>query len=656
VWCPREMKLRLAIGLVAAWVGSAVAADPPPSTAAVTQVAVVPGRSCGLHTDGTVSCWGDNTQQLLGPGTDPRTTPVGVPAFHDVVQLQGVSSGTCARLHDRTVTCLGMSPSSTAKLEVQALSDVVALGGDCVLHGTGEVSCFDGAWKRVAGITDAIFVDGEGYGSCVVHKDHSVSCWAENRNTKPTMIGAAADGSLQAIAGLTDAVEVGVGLYFACARLRSGSVSCWGMNSAAELGRGTIDATALANLSPGLVVGLRDAVELAASAGGMCARRKTGRVTCWGSLPWDSDNPVARPTEIKGLEHVTELAVSEQACVVMRGREVSCWGSNELGELGDGNGGLAVIARPIPGLHDAVQLDLSDLGTCALRRTGEVLCWATDDKVTFGRNLQHVTSYWGHLIGLDRDGVTWVNGESKPRPVPKATAQSGPCLIANGGEVWCSANSKGARKNPTTVRVGAFTDAVELAGHESVCIRHRGGDVSCFTDWFGADNNLPIAGISDAIALGVSSDARCAVRADHTVWCWGDADSVFLGHDPKQPSSFDNKQLPPARANVTDAVAIAMNGGLSEGAAACVIKLEGTVWCWGANNDGRLASLERTLTTKTPIAIRGVTDATQIGLGATHGCALQRAGTVVCWGNNEYGALGTPATQRVKHPVVVRWP
>ena len=646
------MKLRLAIGMVAAWVGSADAADPPPSTAAVTQVAIVYGRTCALHADGNVSCWGDNTRELFGVGTDPRTTPIGVSAFHDVVQLEGVYFGTCARLKDRTVTCLGMSTSSTAKLEVQPLTDVVALGGTCALHGNGEVSCFDGeTWTRVAGIADASFVSGADNTGCVVRKDHTVTCWADPRNFKPTAVGAADDGSPKSITGVTDAVEVRAGMFFACARLRTGTVSCWGSNNDGQLGRGSV---ADATFAPALVPGLHDAVELGATAGAMCARRASGQLACWGSVPWDEAHHPSRPTEIKGLAHVTELAMGEQTCAVTRGRDVRCWGANGMGELGDGTGGVAVVARAIPGLRDAIQIDTSNLSTCALRRTGEIVCWGGDDKVAFGaRKFQHVTTYWGHVIGLDREGATWVSGERTPRPVPKATAQAGPCLIANGGEMWCSANTKGpSSHNPMKVRVGDFTDAVELAGHESVCARHRTGEISCFHGWFETDNNLKIAGITDAITLAVDDDARCAVRADHSVWCWGEG--VFLGQAPVS----SGKPLPPARVNVRDVAAIAMGGASdpTHGEAACVIKLDGTVWCWGSNNDGRLGKLDRELVSKDPVAIRGATDATQIAVGWEHGCALQRAGTVVCWGSNEDGQLGTPSPKTVEHPVAVRWP
>ena len=641
--------------------GTAHAGDPAPSTAAVTGLAVVSGRTCALHADGDVSCWGDNERGLLGPGTDPRPAPVGMPVFHDVVQLEGVVFGTCALRKDKTVACLGMTARSKAGLEVQPLADVVALRGTCALHRSGEVSCFSGKrWDRVAGVTDAIQASGSAGTGCAVHRDHTVSCWAKGSQF-PTAIGAAPDGSVDPIDGVRDAVEVSAGMFFACARLRSGAVSCWGMNGSGELGRGTIDPAApLQFTPPALVPGLRDAVELVAGAAMTCARRASGKLACWGGIAW-TDEPWPRPTEMPGLDHVRAFATGDQSCAVLRDRDVRCWGSNRSGELGDGTGGIAVVAREVPGLRDAVQLDSSNLASCALRKTGELKCWGLDANPKFGaRRFQHVTSFWGHIVALDRAGATWVDGERTARPTPKASMLSGPCSVVNGGEVWCSANQKGpAARNPVTKRIGDFSDAVEIAGNEAVCIRRRGGVITCVLGGFRGEDDTTASSITDAIALAASDHARCAVRADHSVWCWGDSDSILLGRDPKNLDVVSpRKSVAPARVPITDAVAVAIGGDMDpeRGEAACAIKRDGTVWCWGASHDGRLGTNGGPEVVRTPVQIRGVTDATQLSLGWVSGCAVQRAGTVVCWGSNESGELGTQASNRVARPVAVRWP
>lgn len=651
------MRLVVALALLA---GVAHAGDPPPSTADVKQIAVVSGRSCALHADGKVSCWGDNERELLGPGKEPRPAPIGVPAFSDVVQLEGMFFGTCALRADHTVACLGMTAASKATLEVQPLTDVIALRHTCALHGSGAASCFDGKrWTKIAGVSDAIDVDSsDGRTGCVVHRDHTVSCFAEGNS--PASIGAGADGTRQPIAGVRDAVEVAAGMFFACARLKSNAVTCWGSNGVGELGRGRVDDMAKTDFTPAAAVpGLRDAVQLIAGPASMCARRATGALACWGAVGWE-DRAVTRPTTV--LDHVIAYATGDQHCAVVRGRDVRCWGSNRQGEVGDGTGGIAAIARLVPKLTDAIQLDSSNLASCALRKTGDLRCWGYQAGPKFGgRKLQHVTSSWGTIIGLARDGATWVSGETKARPTPHATTLSGACSIvnpgANGGEVWCSANVKGAQHNPVVTRIGTFTDAVELAGNESVCIRRRAGQILCVTGAFVGNDEKIAASITDPIALAAADHTRCVVRSDHSVWCWGQDDSVLFGGHQRLHPVDSAKPVPPTKMPFTNAVSVAIGGPMDSdrGEIVCSIKVDGTVWCMGSSHDGRLGTVGGPDVITTPVQIRGVADATQLSLGWVSGCALQRNGTVACWGSNEDGELGTPPSKDVLKPVAVKW-
>jgi alpha-tubulin suppressor-like RCC1 family protein len=624
-----------AVGFLVVCVATAHAA-PPPSTAAVIQLAMWSNRTCALHADGNVSCWGDNRGQELALDHAPHDAPIGMPSFHDVVQLEGA----CAVYRDRSVKCLGLTAASSNQLEIQPLADVVELGGQCARTSNGQVSCFDRAksWQPIAGIDDAIAADGSAMTGCVVRASGRVSCW-EALGTKPVDI-----------AGVTNALQVRVGWQSACARRRSGEVLCWGQNNVGQLGRGTIDARTLA-AAP---TGIRDAVDLIINENMPCVRRKTGAMACWGKLPWQHD-PVSRPLEIQGLPAVTAIASGSATCAAAGGREVWCWGSDRVGELGNGIGSTLLVAHEVPNLHDAVELEPNE-AECALRSTGEVACWSYSAALSPARKYQHISTYNGYLVGLDVDGALWVGDEAAPRPTPKAVQQSGPCVIANGGEVWCSVNIKTSRPNPVTKQIPNITDAVEIVGDTNQCIRHRSGAVSCFyTTWGDA---VAVPGIPDAIAIATLLMSSCAVRADHTVWCWGDADSNLNGHDPGTKPKLDNTTVAPHRiAGITDAVAIAMSQSpITHNDAACVVKLDGTVACWGGNNNGRLALYDQNAFRTTPVAIAGVANATHVALGPRHGCALLRSGSISCWGTTENGESGTLATSNVPHPVQVVWP
>jgi alpha-tubulin suppressor-like RCC1 family protein len=46
----------------------------------------------------------------------------------------------------------------------------------------------------------------------------------------------------------------------------------------------------------------------------------------------------------------------------------------------------------------------------------------------------------------------------------------------------------------------------------------------------------------------------------------------------------------------------------------------------------------------TPTAVSGLTDAVEIGGGKWHRCARRNGGSLVCWGDNAYGQVGDDTT------------
>jgi hypothetical protein len=81
----------------------------------------------------------------------------------------------------------------------------------------------------------------------------------------------------------------------------------------------------------------------------------------------------------------------------------------------------------------------------------------------------------------------------------------------------------------------------------------------------------------------------------------------------------------------------------------CAILNDDTVRCWGNNQNlqnlitHQLGPQASGLTSSTPMPIAGLAGVTDIGMGQHHVCAVS-AGTVYCWGGNEYGQLGPMAS------------
>ena len=91
-----------------------------------SQVAAGVEFTCAMKTDGTVWCWGSNSNGQLGDGTTTdRTRPVQVVGISDATQIVAFSGKACALKSDTTVACWG--GGSTTISVVAGLSGVTQI-------------------------------------------------------------------------------------------------------------------------------------------------------------------------------------------------------------------------------------------------------------------------------------------------------------------------------------------------------------------------------------------------------------------------------------------------------------------------------------------------------------------------------------------------
>ena len=100
---------------------------------------------------------------------------------------------------------------------------------------------------------------------------------------------------------------------------------------------------------------------------------------------------------------------------------------------------------------------------------------------------------------------------------------------------------------------------------------------------------------------------------------------------------------------------IGLNGGASEvvvGAQhGCALLITGAVQCWAITTDPYGYSNSDLVTDTTPVDIEGLSsDIQSITTGSDHLCALTTAGGVKCVGNNSYGQLGDGTTDSRRKP------
>jgi alpha-tubulin suppressor-like RCC1 family protein len=363
--------------------------------------------------------------------------------------------------------------------------------------------------------------------------------------------GGGVDGGGAAAAGipLTGAEHIAMGESHTCA-VASGAVYCWGGVDYGQLGYfvPAENSSKLAAAVPGLETGV---TALRSQQSHNCVVQG-GKLRCWGRNLLDqlgattgacwpgvpvacSEEPVDAPVASAALEAFAVGA--NHTCASVTG-VVSCWGSNQYGQLGPDLQGMSsakpVAVTDLPGAPSA--LAAGPVHTCAIVGGG-LHCW-------------------GALTLLDAQGQLVA---MSPDPVPVPGLESGVTSVAAGyhtcavkdGAAWCwGANQDG--------QVGDGTTEPAL---RPVAVKGLPGPVE---------------------SLAAGADHTCAV-VDGSVYCWGANERGELGDGTTASRSTPVAvQGLPGRAS-----ALAVDGPSSSHGRSCAI-VEGEIWCWGSNLAGLL--------------------------------------------------------------------
>ncbi|GAB3280418.1 hypothetical protein GCM10027589_07340 [Actinocorallia lasiicapitis] len=171
-------------------------------------------------------------------------------------------------------------------------------------------------------------------------------------------------------------------------------------------------------------------------------------------------------------------------------------------------------------------------------------------------------------------------------------------------------------------------------GHNNVGQLGNGGTI---------DSNVPaqVSGLTGVNrgpgAVAAGPNHALAVKADGTVWAWGENSSGQLG-DGTTTTRTTPVQVP----GLTNVVAVATSNAFS-----LALKSDGTVWAWGANLAGGLG--DGTTTSRLVAGqVPGLTGVRTISSNANHAAAVLSDGTVRTWGMIMYNSTGVMTTTPVQ--------
>jgi alpha-tubulin suppressor-like RCC1 family protein len=382
--------------------------------------------------------------------------------------------------------------------------------------------------------------------------------------------------------------RISAGTAYSMALMADGTIWTWGKNSNGQLGDGTTNMSSF----PTRVVDTAGEAVLTGAAGISAGNTHSlalltdGSILAWGfnfsaQLGNGTTESSNIPVQVSGpegngiLTDIISIAPHSGQFSLVLGKDGTAWtwGYNESGVLGQNH---ELMHEFYP-----VQVKGPDGDNLLTGLTA----------VSSGRN---------HAMGLHQDGTVWSWGSNSSGQLGDGTRESKPFPVQ-----VIAPEGVGTLKNVVALSAGA---------------RHSLALLADGTVWAWGDNNRGQLGVSsipysytpvqvesieggflsEVTAISAGDQFSLALKADGTVWAWGQNEFGQLGDNTKTDRSIPAQVLDPAGENfLTDIIEI------SAGDAHCLaLKSDGSVWAWGNNIHHRLGDGTGT-DRKTPVQVRG---------------------------------------------------
>jgi len=628
------------------------------SLTSVTDITVGSSHTCALLQTGGVKCWGLSLAGRLGNNSqlNPGNFPVDVRVDSNGTPLTGVrsiSAGadfTCAVLQGGTVKCWGVNSYS----QLGTLGSNTLVAQDVVRDAQGTL------------LSNIVAVTTGDEHACAQTQLGAVWCWGRNHvyqagKTAPNPV---VFPTLVTMSGL--AVELVAGTGHTCARQANGQVECWGGNAWGQLGTGISSAPSL----PIMATAVPPLRSITAGGDTTCGQKLTEDTTiCWGkhSSGQLGNGTLMKPnvavetvkqagTAFFNGSSISKISVSKgygHTCAIDNTQRLFCWGSNILGQIGDGTTAhkpTPVLVSLLSGVEDVYTG--SDF-TCAIANPNKsIYCWGHNNFGQLGNGLKDK----GTLV------PTLVKNPDNNQPFTGMFTVTGGtshvCTIDGFKKIWCwGANTGGqlGRGNfdNTYAAIPQRINESQISIVNPTAISGGSGSTCVIADpnkslyCWGANQAMPISspnqvpGFTNVTSLAVGGGHTCVVgfNGQQGLFCFGSNSDGQLGNGTVGGSNYQ-PSLVPGSTNVISVVA-----GYSDTCAVSPVAGQGVLNCWGNNGDGQIGPNGGNGTASPVFA--GLTEIIAYNTGARHTCAAGKkegVAGVYCWGFNYAGGLGSGST------------
>lgn len=340
-------------------------------------------------------------------------------------------------------------------------------------------------------------------------------------------------------------------------------------------------------------------------------------------------------------ESLASIAAGGQTtCALSASGVALCWGRGTDGQLGNGTSTNSFVPVLVRGERKFSSITVGFYHTCALTPAGEAYCWGATGLAQNAGQLG--------IGAVDRGTETPTRVTTSTRFVSLVAGQMHTCgLTAErtahcwGDNYWGQLGDGTMSKRTVPVPVSGNHRFVELAaGDAHTCGVTDDGRVLCWGDNF-----------SHAVTGGENTPAVCADRFDRR--CTPEPFQVALPEPVRRVSAGSATCATTAAAttycwggSIQTLMPISRKSGNLSGVElgtghGCGMNSAARLECWGAHRLGQLGSgVTPDDYTEVPVLVSGTSEFRQVSAGMFHTCAITADGDAFCWGANREGQLG----------------
>ncbi|WP_170157263.1 right-handed parallel beta-helix repeat-containing protein [Roseimicrobium gellanilyticum] len=276
---------------------------------------------------------------------------------------------------------------------------------------------------------------------------------------------------------------------------------------------------------------------------------------------------------------------------------------------------------------------------------------------------KRISSGYLYTVLVRDDGTVWQWGYPAPAPV-QIVGLSNVISVAAGdyftlalksdGTVW---SWNGPSATPAQVTGLPLISGIYASTQHAVAVAQNGTAWTWGANGYGQLGNgtttsssspVQVSSLTGVVQVTAGAMHTMALKSDGSVWAWGSNMRGALGD-----GSTTDSTTPVQVSGLNDVISIAAGGGDGWSQHSLAVKDDGTVWAWGANWAGQLGDGSNT-ERHTPVQITSITEeAAEVEADRSCSQVLLVNGTLLAWGQNQYGQVGDGTKINRGTPVTV---